>query len=71
MDLNLPKQDGLMATKKIRECKELSKDIAIIAITAYGTYGMKEEALEAGCNVYVSKPIDFDGLKKILRRFLR
>lgn len=71
MDLNLPKLDGLMATKRIRDCKELFKDIPIVAITAYNTYGMKKAALEAGCNGYIAKPIDFDRLDQVLRRFLR
>lgn len=71
MDLNLPKQNGLMATQKIREGKEQYKDIPSIAITAYDTYGMREAAIEAGCNGYVSKPIDLDRLEMIMRRFLR
>src|SRR5690349_13060066 len=56
MDLNLPLMDGLEATKLIRECKELCRDVPIIAITAHDTYGIKEAALEAGCNGYLKKP---------------
>lgn len=69
MDLNMPQMDGLEATKHIREHDELRK-VPILAVTAYDTYGMKEAALEAGCNGYIKKPIDFKRLDNILRRIL-
>jgi two-component system, cell cycle response regulator DivK len=58
MDLNMPRMDGLTAARKIRECKELCRDVPMVAVTAYHTYGMKEAAEEAGCDAYVAKPID-------------
>jgi two-component system, cell cycle response regulator DivK len=70
MDLNMPEMDGLEATEQIRECRELCKDVVILAITAHDTYGMKEAALEAGCDGYLTKPIDFDRLDTILGRLL-
>jgi CheY-like chemotaxis protein len=70
MDLNMPEMDGLEAAARIRECKELCKNVAILAITAHDTYGMKEAALEAGCDGYLTKPIDFDRLETIFNRLL-
>lgn len=70
MDLNMPLMDGLAATEQIRQCKELCKDVTILAITAHDTYGMKEAALEAGCDGYLTKPIDFDRLQQIIDRIL-
>ena len=70
MDLNMPLMDGLEATERIRECRELCSDVVILAITAHDTYGMKEASLEAGCDGYLTKPIDFDNLEKILGRLL-
>ena len=70
MDLNMPLLDGLAATEQIRQCKELCKDVTILAITAHDTYGMKEAALEAGCDGYLTKPIDLDNLQKIVDRIL-
>jgi CheY-like chemotaxis protein len=70
MDLNMPVMDGLEATERIRECRELCKDVVILAITAHDTYGMKEAALESGCDGYITKPIDFDRLETILNRLL-
>ena len=71
MDLNLPELDGLMATRQIRECKEACQDAKIVAITAYDAYGMKEAALEAGCDEYLSKPLDLDDVNRVLNRLLR
>ena len=69
MDLNLPIVDGFAATEQIRQHPALS-NIPILAITAYDTYGMKDAALEAGCDRYISKPLDFDRVDEILRRIL-
>lgn len=70
MDLNMPVMDGLEATERIRECRGLCKNVVILAITAHDTYGMKEAALEAGCDGYILKPLDFDRLDTILNRLL-
>ena len=70
MDLNMPLLDGLAATEQIRQCKELCKDVTILAITAYDTLGMKEAALEAGCDGYLTKPLDFAHLQEIIDRIL-
>ena len=70
MDLNLPLMDGLAATEQIRECKGLCQDVPILALTAYDTYGMKDAALEAGCNGYITKPMDFERLNNIVSRVL-
>ena len=70
MDLNLPNMDGLTATRRIRECQELCKDIPIIAVTGHDTYGIEKAALEAGCDAYLTKPIDFDELERVIRRTL-
>ena len=71
MDLNLPQMDGIAVTRLIRASKEACKDVPIIAITAHDTVGMREAAIEAGCNAYVPKPIDFDELERVIRRTLR
>ncbi|OYT17865.1 MAG: hypothetical protein B7C24_00345 [Bacteroidetes bacterium 4572_77] len=55
MDIKMPVMNGYMATRKIRK---FNKDIIIIAQTAFGLEGDKEKSLEAGCNDYISKPIN-------------
>ena len=69
MDLSLPKLDGLAATRKIRQHKAVGK-IPIVAVSAHDAPESRIEALEAGCDEYVTKPIDFDHLNALLKRFL-
>jgi CheY-like chemotaxis protein len=69
MDLSLPLLDGLAATRRIRQLKEL-RDIPIVAVSAHDTADFHAEALAAGCNDYVTKPIDFDQLEALLNRLL-
>ena len=69
MDLSLPKLDGLAATRQIRQQKGLKKT-PILAVSAHDSPESRTEALEAGCNEYVTKPIDFDHLHALLQRFV-
>src|SRR5947199_3566888 len=69
MDLSLPKLDGLSATRKIRRHKHLAS-LPIVAVSAHDSPESRRRALEAGCNEYVAKPIDFDQLNSVLNRFL-
>jgi len=69
MDLSLPKLDGLSATRRIRQQQGLSH-VPIVAVSAHDSPGTRTEALAAGCNEYVTKPIDFDQLSLLLHRLL-
>ena len=69
MDLSLPKLDGLSATRRIRQQQGLSH-VPIVAVSAHDSPGSRTEALAAGCNEYVTKPIDFDQLSLLLHRLL-
>jgi len=69
MDLSLPQLDGLAATRRIRQHPEL-RDIPIVAVSAHDTADFHADALAAGCNDYVTKPIDFDQLEALLNRLL-
>ena len=69
MDLSLPKLDGLAATREIRKKKVLRK-VPIVAVSAHDSPQTRAEALAAGCNEYVTKPIDFDNLNAVLQRYL-
>lgn len=68
MDISMPGMDGLTAARKIREQNPASRT-PIIAITAYGE-AAKRRAIEAGCDVSLSKPIDFEDLEPVLSRYL-
>ena len=69
MDLSLPRMDGWAATRLIRGEAKLA-EIPIIALTAHAMTGDRERALEAGCNDYVSKPINLRDLIGKLQRYL-
>lgn len=69
MDLSLPKMDGWTATEQIKADDAL-KHIPIIALTAHAMVGDREKALQAGCDDYISKPIDLRELTSKLAHFL-
>jgi CheY-like chemotaxis protein len=69
MDLSLPKLDGLAATRRIREQNGAAR-VPIVAVSAHDTTDFHADALAAGCNEYVTKPIDFDQLEELLTRLL-
>ena len=66
MDVKMPRMDGLEATHIIRS---YSKEIPIIALTAYAFEADKELALEMGCNDFVTKPISERTLRKALDKY--
>ena len=65
MDLSLPMLDGLAATRRIREAEGLGR-VPIVAVSAHDSADFHTEALAAGCDEYVTKPIDFDHLVQVL-----
>lgn len=69
MDLSLPFIDGLTATRQIRSLPGLSK-VPIVAVSAHDTADFHTDALDAGCNAYVTKPIDYPELEDIVNRLL-
>ena len=58
MDMSLPVKDGWTATREIKSNVEL-KMIPIIALTAHAMAGDKDRAIEAGCDDYDTKPVEF------------
>ena len=61
MDMNLPVMDGWTACRTARE-EEGIRDIPIIALTAHAMEADRLQALDAGCDDYATKPVDFPGL---------
>jgi CheY-like chemotaxis protein len=69
MDLGLPVLDGWEATRRIKADRE-SKHIPVIVVTSHAMIGDERRAREAGCDDYLSKPIDEDELMGKIRKFL-
>ena len=61
MDLSLPVIDGWEATRRIK-ADPVTQAIPIIALTAHAMAGDEQKALEAGCDAYDTKPVDFNRL---------
>jgi CheY-like chemotaxis protein len=69
MDVQLPGIDGLELTRRLK-ADPATKSIVIIALTAYAMKGDQEKAREAGCDDYVTKPIDTRALPEIVAKLL-
>jgi|GEM_PF-4234690 len=67
MDVQMPEMDGLEATRMIRLC--LSVQPVIIAMTANAMLGDREECLRAGMDDYISKPLNFEELVRMLEKW--
>jgi CheY-like chemotaxis protein len=69
MDIQLPGMDGLALTRRLK-ADPRRRHIAIVALTAYAMKGDEERAKEAGCDGYVSKPIDTRTLPGLVSEIL-
>ena len=70
MDLSLPALDGWEATRALKGIPEVSH-IPVIALTAHAMVGDKERALAAGCDGYISKPIEVTGFYEEVCGYLK
>lgn len=70
MDVEMPELDGLDATRQIRELKQIPR-VPIVAVSAYGADEYRSQALDAGCDEYVSTPFEPDELEKLIRSLIR
>ena len=69
MDMSLPEMDGWEATRRIKAEPE-TRMVPVIALTAHAMSGDRDKALEAGCDEYETKPIDFPRLTDKIERLL-
>ena len=65
----MPKMDGLEATRIIKADNN-TKHIPVIALTSYAMKGDREKTIEAGCDGYITKPIDIQEVLKTIEHFL-
>jgi len=69
MDLSLPVMDGWAATRKIKDNPDTSS-VPVIALTAHAMQGDEEKALDAGCDDYDTKPVNFKRLLEKIEKYL-
>jgi two-component system, cell cycle response regulator DivK len=69
MDVGLPGMDGWAATRQLK-ADPASRQIPVIALTAHAMDGDRQKAMEAGCDDYETKPIDFNRLFAMIDRLL-
>ena len=70
MDMSLPEIDGWEATRRLKS-NEKTQKIPVIALTAHAMVGDREKAVEAGCDDYDTKPIEFERLLGKIEAFLQ
>ena len=70
MDISLPGINGLEATRLLKQ-DHATSNVPVVAVTAHAMEGHKEEALEAGCDDYLTKPIDAESVYKAIDKALR
>jgi CheY-like chemotaxis protein len=69
MDIQLPGMDGLELTRRLK-ADPATRAIRVIALTAYAMKGDDEKAFAAGCDDYITKPIDVERLPVVVRSYL-
>lgn len=69
MDMSLPVLDGWEATRQLRAASE-TRTVPIIALTAHAMVGDRERAIEAGCDDYDTKPVEFQRLLEKIKVML-
>ena len=69
MDIQLPTMNGYDVTRKLKE-QDDTKDIPIVVVTSLAMKGEKDQAREAGCDAYISKPIDIHKFIETVKGFL-
>lgn len=69
MDLLLPEKTGFEVTRELKTCEE-TKHIPVVAFSALVADYEKEKALNAGCNGFISKPIDYKNFSLLIKSYV-
>src|ERR1700736_1255874 len=68
-DIQLPGMDGLEMTRRLKSAPE-TRDTIVLALTAFAMKGDEEKAFDAGCDAYITKPIDTRSFPALIRQYL-
>ncbi|HNT24953.1 MAG TPA: response regulator [Anaerolineales bacterium] len=69
LDMSMPVMDGWRTARALEE-DPLTRNIPVIAVTAHALIGDRQKAIQAGCDVYVTKPVDFPNLLRKIEELL-
>ena len=69
-DIRLPGMDGLEMTRRLKSAPE-TQNTVVLAVTAVAMKGDEQKALEAGCDGYITKPIDIKTFPAVIRQYLK
>ena len=69
IDIVMPDMNGLELTRRLKS-DPATRDIIVLALTAFAMQGDEERAIDAGCDGYITKPIDTRTFPALIRRFL-
>ena len=69
MDISMPVMSGIEATKALRQSSADVNRIKIVALTAHAMESARQECMEAGCDDFATKPVDFAGLVALIEKY--
>jgi CheY-like chemotaxis protein len=69
MDISMPVMSGIEATKALRQSSGNVAGVKIVALTAHAMESARRECMEAGCDDFATKPVDFAGLMSLIERY--
>jgi CheY-like chemotaxis protein len=69
MDMQMPELDGAGATREIRRLPGAASRVPIVALTADALPGFREQYMQSGLDDYLTKPVDWNALDRVLLRF--
>lgn len=69
MDISMPIMSGIEATKMLRQTPDVSS-VKIVALTAHAMDSARQECMDAGCDDFATKPVDFAGLVQLIEKHL-
>jgi len=68
MDISMPVMSGIEATRALRQMPDVS-NVKIVALTAHAMESARRECMEAGCDDFATKPVDFAGLVALIEKY--
>ena len=68
MDISMPVMSGIEATRMIRQTPQVDT-VKIVALTAHAMESARRECMEAGCDDFATKPVDFAGLVALIEKY--